>query len=113
MNFEDFTRCKDHAAMLHASQTGDAVLSLDAIFIALNIRAAAPGSKRRATRDAAPTWFTETLSRLAGERVTVSHFLMMAGRLPITRQDSIDVAAWLRDMGKKDRKTGGKLLFDL
>lgn len=113
MTYDDFNQYRDQAGILHASQI-DPTVSLDAIFIALAIRGAARSTARAVrVQDVPPAWFGETVTRLSGERVTVSHFLLMAGQLPVTRKAQIDVGRWMRAAGKQSTKRGGKQLFEL
>jgi hypothetical protein len=118
MNRAAFDALRKKAAELHKGQEGRDRVSLDACFIALAlddaiIRAELP-KVRRASEDEPAPWFHDTLNKLkgTGEKVTVGRFLMLAGKFPATRSDSLNVARWLREAGHTPRKTGGNLLFE-
>lgn len=101
------------ARELHAKQEkkGERV-SLDAMFIALS--GSSEGARvRKASSDAPPDWFVETVDRLRGtsERFTTGRFLMLAGRFPAERSESIAVGRWLRELGLIPKKTSGQNVF--
>ena len=112
MTPDQFNALQAKARDLYAKQEkrGERV-SLDAIFIAL--AAASDGSVRKATDDTPPAWFVETLKRLKGtnERFTTGRFLMLAGRFPAERSESLAVGRWLRELGLIPKKTGGQNVF--
>ncbi|HKY46129.1 MAG TPA: hypothetical protein VJM50_23765 [Pyrinomonadaceae bacterium] len=106
MTRDEFNRNRSLAIDLYATQ-GDTTVSLDAIFIAVSMRAA-----RQPNDDGPPPeWFTELCARMSGQAVTVSKLMMMAGRFPVSRQETLKAGRWLRSMGKEPRKTGGKQLY--
>lgn len=120
MNQAQFESLRKQAKELYATQGGEKQkISLDAIFGALALdnalSRAEPPRVRRATEEEPPEWFTDTLARLkgSGERITVSRFLMLAGRFPAPRADALAVGRWLRQAGYIPRKTGGNMLFEL
>lgn len=116
MKQAEFDALRKQAKELHSAQTGNPRVSLDAIFTALALATLAEDAPkvRKATEEAPPAWFTETLAKMkgSGERATVSRFLMLAGRFPATRSDSLAVGRWLREAGYTPRKTGGNILFE-
>jgi len=115
MNRAAFDSLRKRAAELHKAQDGKERISLDACFVALALdEALARPRIRRASEDEPAQWFLDTLEKLkgSGEKVTVSRFLMLAGKFPATRSDSLNVARWLREAGYTPRKTGGNLLFE-
>ena len=119
MNRATFDELRKRAIELHKAQTGDKTkISLDAIFAALAfddaLQRAEPIKVRRASDEEPPQWFTDTLEQLkgSGEKITVARFLMLAGKFPATRPDSLNVGRWLREAGFIPRKTGGNMLFE-
>ncbi len=101
------------ARELHAKQgKRDPKVSLDSIFVALALESAGT-SVRKVSDDAPPAWFVETLDKLRGtnERFTTGRFLMLAGRFPAERSESIAVGRWLRELGLIPKKTGGQNVF--
>lgn len=122
MKPEQFQALRDQAATLFDSQKprDKARVSVDSIFLALandaNLQANTGAAKvRRTSEEDAPEWFVETLGKLRGshEKFTVGRFLLLAGRFPATRSDSINVGRWLREAGVTPRKTGGQMLFEV
>lgn len=112
MTPDQFNALQAKARDLYSQQEkrGERV-SLDAIFIALS--ASSDGSVRKAGDDAPPAWFAETVDRLRGtnERFTTGRFLMLAGRFPAERSESLAVGRWLRELGLIPKKTGGQNVF--
>lgn len=115
MKFDEFNSLRDQALMLYTSQQGDPShhVGLDAIFAAVVAMAHRKPGRPRVVRAAPPEWFGEALKELSGKRVTASDFLVLSGRMPVTDDDRRNVGRWLRDAGKKPRKMGGQLLFQL
>jgi hypothetical protein len=121
MKAEDFDSLRKAAGELFAQQSarGDKnKVSLDAIFTSLAVAhevALKTGRQKSAKQEAAPEWFTKTFKQLKGkgEAITVSRFLMLAGRFPATRPDALNVGRWLREAGIEPQKVGGNLLFKL
>ncbi|WNL50908.1 hypothetical protein Murka_0072 [Xanthomonas phage Murka] len=116
LSFDEFTRLREHACTLHASQQGTHMLSLDAVFAAVVAYAAQParGPGRPPTPSTPPPdWFREALTRLHGQRVTASSFLMLSGHATATEDDRRSVGRWLRDAGKIPKKIGGQQMFQL
>ncbi len=122
MNADDFSRLRKQACELFASQPPRDKLkvSLDAVFVAVVTADAANATNSDAgtgtgKQSNPPAWFRDTLDRLrgTGEKVTVSRFLLLAGKFPADRSDSLSVARWLREAGIESRKTGGNLIFHL
>lgn len=121
MDQKTFDKLRETAAKLHDAQPkGKGAISMDAIFIALasaqNVTASTAAATPRPGREQPPAdWFTETLQKVAGkgEAMTVSRFLMYAGRFPVKRMDQINAVRWLKEAGHVPRKTGGQLVFDL
>lgn len=115
----EFKALRKQACELFQSQPDRDKLkvNLDAIFIALatNEAKAKRRNIRRVSEEAAPAWFTDTLAKLkgTGEKVTVGRFLLLAGKFPATKSDSISVGRWLREAGYEPRKIGGNQLFEL
>lgn len=117
MKPEKFNQLRDQAVALHKSQPARPAadrLSLDAIFTALAAADGGAASVRKTSEEPAPAWFTATFDKLqaAGESFTVSRFLILAGRFPVTRSDQANVGRWLREAGLTPRKTGGQILFE-
>src|SRR5690606_37636772 len=108
-----FESLKKQAKALHGAQTGSARISLDAIFTSLAIREAVK-RRRKTTEEGPPQWFADTLAKLkgSGEKITVTRFLLLAGRFPASRADSLAVGRWLREAGHTPRKTGGQNIFE-
>lgn len=117
MTFDEFTRYRDQALMLHASQEGPHQVGLDAIFTAVVAHAASaqrkPAGRPPAERVAAPEWFGDALARLKGQRVTVSSFLLLSGHSPVSDEEARNVGRWLREAGHTPRKESGQQLFQL
>lgn len=117
MKDSEFKALHDRATELYASQSRNDKnkISLDAIFIALSSEKAAPAKVRKVTEDTPPEWFTQTLDKLrgTGEKINVGRFLLLAGKFPATRADSLAVGRWLREAGYTPQKTGGNMLFEL
>lgn len=117
MNFDQFNTLRDQALMLHASQTGDHVVGLDAVFTAVALHAysdrARPRPMPAADAPPAPQWFADAVRSLKGQRVTASAFLLLAGRTPATDVERRHVGRWLRSAGVQPRKIAGELLFQL
>lgn len=115
----EFKGLRKQARDLHASQpaTDKLKVSIDAIFIALAAEAAKNQRRaiRRVSEEAAPEWFNETLAKLkgTGEKVTVGRFLLLAGKFPAQRSDSLATSRWLREAGYTPKKIGGNLIFEL
>lgn len=87
-------------------------VSIDAIFVALAQQGAAE-RVRKPSDDGPPEWFVETVNKLRGtnERFTTGRLLMLAGRFPAERSESIAVGRWLRELGLIPKKTGGQNVF--
>lgn len=118
MTPDEFAELRATAIHLHATQPAreKAKVTLDAVFIAIaRSRDGAPPRLKRVSDEAPPEWFCATLEKLrgSGERITVGRFLLLAGRYPATRADSLGVGRWLREAGFIPKKTGGQVLFDL
>jgi len=116
MNTDEFNALRTQAVKLFDAQPAkDAKhrISLDTVFLALAGRAQSSPTPSRRADDAPPEWFTETLNRMrgSGEKMTVGRFLLLAGKFPAERKDSLDAARWLREAGIEDKKIGGNLLF--
>lgn len=116
MDVDDFKNMRGLACELFESQPPKDKLkiSLDAVFIAL-ANQAQPRKGYNASEEEVPEWFTETLDKLkgSGERMTISRFLLLAGKFPTTRADSLAAGRWLREAGFEPKKIGGNLLFEL
>ncbi|HHA2674735.1 TPA: hypothetical protein ACOECQ_000802 [Stenotrophomonas maltophilia] len=122
MDEKTFTQLRENALALFETQPnkGKGGISLDAIFLALAAKdgdkAAAEAPTTRTTKEMPPAeWFTETLDKLKGkgEAMTISRFLMYAGRFPVKYADQRHAATWLREAGYIPRRIGGQLLFDI
>jgi len=119
MNFDQFSKYRDQALILHQSQQGDdgTRISLDAIFQAVMAHAVASGTRAPGRppveRTPPPEWFKDALRDLSGRRVTVGEFLLLAGQTPATQDDARNVGRWLRDAGKQPRKVSGQQVFQL
>lgn len=127
MKPDEFETLRSQAAELYAKQPAKDKnkVSVDAIFVSLAIsgaqaetaepRAKGKGYRRATSEDAPADWFVETLKKLkgTGEAVTAGRFLLLAGRFPATRMDSINTVRWLREAGYTPRRAGGQQLFDL
>jgi hypothetical protein len=123
MSPEVFKALREQAQTLFASQSArdKARVSVDAIFQALasehvaNVGNGGPQKVRKTSEEDAPAWFNDTLAKLrgTGEKFTTGRFLLLAGRFPATRSDSINVGRWLREAGITPRKTGGQMLFEV
>lgn len=120
MTFDQFSQLREHACTLHASQQGASVVGLDAIFAAVAAHALHTASEPRrkpgrppVERVEPPAWFGEAVERLKGQRLTASTFAMLAGRGPVSQEDTRNIGRWLRDIGKPPRKIGGQNLFQL
>lgn len=117
LSFDQFNQLREHACTLHQSQTGAHPLPLDAVFGAVvahayRVERAGPG-RPPVERTEPPVWFGEALTRLAGQSVTVSSFIMLAGQAPADQQTTRSVGRWLRDAGRIPRKVGGQQLFQI
>ena len=118
MNEDEFRKLRSQAVKLYDAQPArdKHKVSLDAVFTALAMAGQGEAAKvRKLTEEEPPEWFTETLERLrgTGERVTVARVLLLAGKFPATRSDSLSVGRWLREAGITPTKTGGNLIFQL
>jgi hypothetical protein len=115
----DFKALCARASELHALQPRNEKnkVSLDAIFISLasGQESTGPAKRRRVTEEPAPEWFNETLKKLrgSGEKITIGRFLLLSGKFPATRSDSLSVGRWLREAGIPEQKTGGNILFEM
>lgn len=118
MNRAEFEELRKQAKELHGMQGKEKEpLSIDAIFSALAISAALNRAMhiRKLTKEEAPEWFTTTLEKVKaapGQKVTPQRFLMLAGRFPAKREDSLAVTRYLREAGYTPRKSGGNLIFE-
>jgi len=119
--YEYFQEMHAQALVLFEAQPSEKAkrVSLDTIFNALACGHLAEQREHRRQQQVQdrptkpPEWFAETLTRMAGEKATVSRFLMMAGRYPVQRAEAVDVGRWLRESGRIPTKKGGQLIFDL
>lgn len=126
MDSDAFKRLRERAIALHDEQPKNGRISLDAIFAALvaeenakqsgaEAKKPASGGRQKLADKAPEPWFTDTLGRLkgTGEAVTAGRFLLLAGRFPATRADTLLVSRWLREAGYEPRMSGGQQLFDM
>lgn len=112
MTFDEFNQLRDQACILHKSQTGDDIVSLDAIFAAVAAAARRKPGPKPAENDLAPEWFAQALREQAGQSVTAGTFLVMAGH-GADGIDTREVARWMREAGVQSQKKSGQTVFRL
>lgn len=92
-------------------------ISADAIFSAIILGKRKPGRPGTRPKIVVPTeppdWFAEALTSLKGQALTIGKFMMLAGRIPATREEARAVGRWLRASGRQPRKCAGFQLFDI
>jgi hypothetical protein len=92
-------------------------VSTDAIFSAIVLgkrKPGRPGARPKIVVPAdPPEWFAEALVTMKGRALTIGKFMLLAGRIPHTRQEACAVGRWLRASGRKPRKRSGDQVFDI
>lgn len=92
-------------------------VSTDALFNAIVLGKRRLGRPTLLPKYIAPVepaeWFDDALRLLKGRRLTIGKFMVLSGRLPVTRLEARTVGRWLRASGRQPKKCGGDQVFDI